>query len=210
MFLDEFGRPIVILVCAMALFNLPILLYKIELVIQTLRYLLFCHDKTWKKPQDPGLVFATILQAKKPTERKTIYFVRHGESTWNDTFNKGKHRSALTFVLGFIPGILKAIAYELYLLLSGKMDSWFYDSPLSFLGLDQVEELANFLESEGRKGPESEHIRILRSDPGSPSSKIISSNLRRAISTMAGGFRERLKRRPADKIFLVSSLQEIR
>lgn len=57
-------------------------------------------------------------------EKKTIYFVRHGESTWNDTFNKGSHRSALVFVIGFIPGMIKAILYELYLVLSGKMDRY--------------------------------------------------------------------------------------
>ena len=57
-----------------------------------------------------------------PIQRKTIYFVRHGESTWNDTFNKGKHRSVIVFVLGFIPNLIKALLYELYLLLSGKMD----------------------------------------------------------------------------------------
>lgn len=158
---------------------------------------------------DPGIIFEKHIADGKAVERKTIYFVRHGESTWNDTFNKGKHRSALVFVLGFVPGIIKATVYELYLLLSGKMDSWFYDSPLSYLGLKQVDELALFLEKEGLRGPESEHVKILRCDPGAPSSKIVSSNLRRAISTLAGGLRERLSRRPADKIFVLSSLQEI-
>ena len=71
---------------------------------------------------DPGSIFGPHMSAGKPVERKTIYFIRHGESTWNDTFNKGQHRSALVFVLGFIPGLIKALAYELYLLLSGKLD----------------------------------------------------------------------------------------
>ena len=125
---DQYFRPCLILVCAMALFNLPILLYKIGLVIQTARYLLFCNDKKWKKPTDPGPIVEPLLQQQQqqqqspPIERKTVYFVRHGESTWNDTFNKGSHRSALVFILGFIPGIIKAVVYELYLLLSGKMD----------------------------------------------------------------------------------------
>ena len=52
-------------------------------------------------------------------------------------------------------------------------------------------------------------LSILRGEPGSPSSKIICSNLRRAISTLAAGFRERLARRPSDSIIIVPSLQEI-
>ena len=92
--------------------------------------------------------------------------------------------------------------------------SWFYDSPLSYLGLKQVDELAQFLENtkSNKRGSKSEEeiIRILRCDPGAPSSTILCSNLRRAISTIAAGFRERLSRRPADRIFILSCLQEIR
>ena len=73
---------------------------------------------------DPGSIFGPHLSSGKPVDRKTIYFVRHGESTWNDTFNKGKQRSGFVFVLGFIPGLIKAILYELYLLLSGKLDRY--------------------------------------------------------------------------------------
>jgi hypothetical protein len=117
------ARPVVILICGMLLFNLPTLLYKTQLFVQGIIYLLFCHDKKWKKPEDPGPAFAPLLKADKGSiEAKTIYFVRHGESTWNDTFNKGKHRSVIVFVIGFFPGLIKALIYELYLLLSGKMD----------------------------------------------------------------------------------------
>jgi len=92
------------------------------LLISAIQYLLFCHDKKWKKPMDPEIIFGPLLKANQPVGRKTIYFVRHGESTWNDTFNKGHHRSTLVFVLGFIPGLIKAVGYEIYLLLSGKLD----------------------------------------------------------------------------------------
>lgn len=168
-----------------------------------------CWDKSWKKPQDPGAIFGPHLIQGLPVERKTVYFVRHGESTWNDTFNKGSHRSALVFVIGFIPGLIKSVLYEIYLLLSGKLDSWFYDSPLSQFGISQADELASFLKDKPLDGPEGEHIKILRADPGSPESKIISSNLRRAVSTMVAAFRDRLSRRPEDKILIVPSLQEI-
>ena len=123
--LSSYVRPVLILVCGMLLFNLPTLLYKVRMFVQGIQYLLFCHDKTWKKPQDPDSVLGPIL--KNPgqvehLERKRVYFVRHGESTWNDTFNKGAHRSAAVFVLGFVPGLIKSLLYELYLLLSGKLD----------------------------------------------------------------------------------------
>ena len=123
-FVDNWARPLSILICAMLIFHLPTVLYKIQLTFEAFLYLLFCHDKTWKKPQDPASIFSPILAKGGRVERKTIYFVRHGESTWNDTFNKGSHRSALVFVLGFFPGLVKAALYELYLLLSGKMDRY--------------------------------------------------------------------------------------
>lgn len=205
---DEFSRPALILICCMLLFNLPILLYKFGLLLKTVQYLLFCNDKKWRKPMDPGAIFGPHLSAGKVVQRKTIYFIRHGESTWNDTFNKGQHRSAVVFILGFVPGIIKAVVYELYLLLSGKLDSWFYDSPLSYLGLKQVEELAVFLEK-GTSKAEEDTVKIIQGQPGAPSSRILCSNLRRAISTVAGGLRDRFSRRPADKIFVLSSLQEI-
>ena len=122
-FVENYQRPLLILTCGMLLFHLPTLIYKLQLAIRGILYLLFCNDKTWKKPQDPASIFAPVLASGSAgVNRKTIYFVRHGESTWNDTFNKGSHRSALIFAIGFIPGLIKAVLYEMYLILSGKMD----------------------------------------------------------------------------------------
>ena len=75
------------------------------------------------------------------------------------------------------------------------------------MGLHQVEDLAHFIETDTA---DETILAILRADPGAPSSKFVSSNLRRAISTLAGGFRDRLQRRPHDKIVVLPSLQEIR
>lgn len=119
---EQLLRSVLILLCGMLLFNLPTVIYKIRLLVSVLLYFFMCWDKSWKKPADPGSVFGPHLSQGLPLERKTIYFVRHGESTWNDTFNKGSHRSMAVFLLGFIPGIIKSAMYELYLLLSGKMD----------------------------------------------------------------------------------------
>jgi hypothetical protein len=121
---EDLLRPGLILVCGMLLFNLPTLLYKIRMFIRGILYFVLCWDKSWKKPQDPGAIFGPHLSQGLPVERKTVYFVRHGESTWNDTFNKGHHRSTAAFVIGFIPGLVKATLYELYLLLSGKLDRY--------------------------------------------------------------------------------------
>ncbi|GAX21353.1 hypothetical protein FisN_6Lh081 [Fistulifera solaris] len=207
---EDLLRPVLILLCAMLLFNLPTLLYKARLFIRAILYFIGCWDKSWSKPQDPGSIFGPHLSQGLPVERRTIYFVRHGESTWNDTFNKGKHRSTVVFILGFIPGLIKALLHELYLLLSGKLDSWFYDAPLSPLGLSQVDELRSFLlDTKNLTGTDAEHLKILRADPGAPRSTILCSNLRRSISTLVGGFSERLTRRPEDKILLVTALQEI-
>jgi len=135
-------RPALILIYAMMLFNLPVTMYKIGMFLRGTLYFLFCNDKSWKKPQDPSIIFDPILKLENESsgtadgasaaataadfdvvvERKTIYFVRHGESTWNDTFNKGSHRSQAAFAIGFIPGLIKAVLFELYLILSGKMD----------------------------------------------------------------------------------------
>jgi hypothetical protein len=87
--------------------------------------------------------------------------------------------------------------------------SWYVDSPLSQLGLSQVNDLAQFLKSPAVDGPEGVHLAILRADPDAPRSKLVSSNLRRAVSTVAGGWRDRLARRPMDKILIVPALQEI-
>lgn len=88
--------------------------------------------------------------------------------------------------------------------------SWFYDAPLSFLGLSQVDELAKFLKTTPKKGDaDGELVAILRGDPGTPPSKMLCSSLRRAISTMAAGFRDRLARHPEDKLLILPALQEI-
>lgn len=92
--LSTFLRPALVTLCAMLLFNLPTLVYKIGMLVRGIVYLLFCNDKKWKKPQDPKHVVGPLLENEDKgesvdgyfIERKTVYFVRHGESTWNDTF----------------------------------------------------------------------------------------------------------------------------
>jgi broad specificity phosphatase PhoE len=208
--LGAYLRPALILVCGMLLFNLPTLIYKSQMFLRSIAYLIFCNDKSWKKPSDPNTVVGPLLKEAPTIERKTIYFVRHGESTWNDTFHKGSRRTTQTFALGFVTGLIKATLCELYLILSGKLDSWFYDAPLSKVGLQQAQELSKFLQQMPASDKENFHRSVLNAEPGSPASKLICSNLRRAVSTLAAAFRDRLSRRPQEKILIIPALQEIR
>lgn len=90
------------------------------------------------------------------------------------------------------------------------MTSWFYDSPMSIFGIQQVENLHKFLSSNaGTNDREKELISILRGEKDAPSSKIVTSCLRRAASTVAASLRGRLQRRPNDSIAVVPALQEI-
>lgn len=177
-------------------------------------YLIFCWDKSWKKPVDPGSIFGPHLSQGLSVTRHTIYFVRHGESTWNETFNKGHHRSQSQFLIGFIPNLIKAVLYEIQLLLTGQLDSWFYDAPLSHYGLSQVEEMAVFIKDkkidDNDTSQETNHLKILRgTDPTLPKARLISSNLRRACATIIGGFYHQITSNKKNKIMIVPSLQEI-
>ena len=115
---SSWPRTFLFAVLGLLAWNLPVCLHKAKLAYQGVLYLLFCNDKKWKKPEDPGKVFEKELLSslsKQQVEKKTIIFVRHGESTWNDTFNKGE-RSVFIFVIGWLPNLVKAVLYELYLL----------------------------------------------------------------------------------------------
>ena len=210
-------RPFLLASIVFFSFNIFNFCHRIYLTAQGITYLLFCNDKKWPKPADPLVTFAPLLsdcpKNNPKIHRKTIVFVRHGESTWNDTFNKGSHRTALQFAVAFLPGILTSLAHEYYLTLRGRIDSWFYDSPLSKLGLNQVNELAKFLRQDPMTRPDLNEderllVGILRGDPNAPRSKIVCSSLRRALSTMVSAFRERLGR-TKESIVVLPSLQEI-
>ena len=206
-------RPFILAVLCFLIFNFGTVVHKTKLTVQGIAYLIFCNDKSWEKQPDPKQYFQKDGKNDPKIEKKTIVFVRHGESTWNDTFNKGPHRSAAKFVIGFIPGLVKACLFEFYLLLAGKVDSWFYDSPLNHLGLEQVQSLSTYLAknpNEITNNPsEKLLLQILRKDPSAPESILVSSSLRRAISTVAASFQARLLRNPNESILILPSLQEI-
>lgn len=198
--------PLAILIvgiCCLA--NFKVVIYKIRLFIEAGLYLVQSKDKKWQKNADPARYIDAFRTGS--VQRRDVVFVRHGESCWNDTFNKGKHRSALKFAIGFVPGLVKAVATEFYLFVTGQYDSWFYDSPLNSLGQRQAQELAGFLAQAPATARDHAAIALLLGEAGR--SVIVSSNLRRALSTVVIAFADRLKKRRDEKILILPCLQEV-
>ena len=209
-------RPFLVL-STLAFFSQPAAaIRKVQLFIDTVKYLALCSEKKWKKTPDPSIIFEKHGKNAELVEQKTIIFLRHGESNWNDTFNKGD-RKLMKFVQGFIPGLVKALATEWYFAVSGKAnESWFYDSPLSEKGRKQAEGVQQFLSSpmEYMLPKEQEYMAILKGmldkKGESVNSQLVSSPLRRAAATMAVGLQDRFaKALPNDKMILLPALQEI-
>mmetsp|Transcript_37623 Transcript_37623/g.80299 ORF Transcript_37623/g.80299 Transcript_37623/m.80299 type:complete len:397 (-) Transcript_37623:116-1306(-) len=224
-------RPLLLVSALCLLTNPHAALRKLKLVQLTFTYLLFCKDKKWKMPNsDPASFFPEELGGKAPHgatggsrfREKTLILIRHGESTWNDSFNAGD-RSKAVFVLFFIPNLIYALATELYFFVSGKdSESWFFDSALSGKGVGQSEGLRRYLKKEKKRlgstgnAREERAVKLLLAlgEESSPSSHVVSSNLRRAISTAAIGLADRFaattrRGEEKDPITLIPSLQEI-
>ena len=176
-------------------FNLSAVIYRVKLYLGGLLYLLCSNDNKGIKSdvEDPGA--ADVLEV---IQKARIVFVRHGESTWNETFNRSKNP------IFFIPRIIYSVYIDLWLLLVGKRDSWFYDSPLSETGFEQAESLRRYLRTAQNL---SDEAKILKGDKGS--SIIVSSNLRRALSTVLVGLGDRLERGGNnEKVLVLPCLQE--
>jgi len=223
-------RPL-LLACIVSALTTPVAtIRKLKMFVTTVQYLALCNDKKFQKPKDdPQSFFKDAAAADKQkddkdrgdddtsntsrVEKKTIIFIRHGESTWNDTFNRGD-RSKLNFLLSFFPNLLKALCYEWYFFVTGKdLDSWFYDSPLSEKGLRQARGIQSFLANHNPESVtnankrEGEYIQYMLD--ASTNSILVSSNLRRAISTLAIGFQDRLQDNPDETFLLLPQLQEM-
>ena len=209
-------RPFVVFSTVAFFSNPSAALRKIQLLIDTVKYLTLCSEKKWKKTPDPYVIFEKYSEKPELIEQKTIIFLRHGESSWNDTFNKGD-RKLLNFVKGFIPGLIKAVATEWYFAVAGKLnESWFYDAPLSDKGRRQAEGVRKYLQSpdEFMLPKEQEYLATLKGKldkkENTINSQLVSSPLRRATATMAIGLQDRFaKSLPDDKMLLLPALQEI-
>mmetsp|Transcript_7942 Transcript_7942/g.19859 ORF Transcript_7942/g.19859 Transcript_7942/m.19859 type:complete len:377 (-) Transcript_7942:1920-3050(-) len=208
-FVASIFRPLTLATFICMLANPKAAQAKIMLIITTFQFLLLSKDKKWKKsPDDPASFFEG--KSDDEIEKKTVIFLRHGESTWNDTFNKGD-RKPLDFILNFIPNLVKSFGTEWYFLVTGQSDeSWFFDSPLSLKGISQAEAVAKYLKDTDPKfstPKEATLLKMMTGDSDEPC-QLVSSNLRRAISTCSIALKDRLDKNPKDTIVILEELQE--
>jgi len=178
-----------------------LVLNKIRLFIDSVCFMVLCNDSRGigpKKNPDPDLLLKRPLANKK-----TVVFIRHGESDWNYVFNKGINLSVFV-------RLLRTLLEEL--LLFGTVNSCFIDSPLNHEGIEQACELSRFLESEaqrsGDESPSQSIIKILAGRRSEESSIIVSSSLRRAIATTTVSLWSRISK-TGEKILILSNLQEV-
>jgi hypothetical protein len=142
---------------------------------------------------------ARVAKRLDETTTKRIIFIRHGESDWNNVFNKGKN-------IGMLFRLLKAIITEWTMIF--RLDSPFLDSPLNEEGIEQALQLREYIENDnsGTTDSEKELLDVMRGKTGT--SIIVSSILRRAIATTTLAVWPRIER-TGEKIHLLSHLQEI-
>jgi hypothetical protein len=211
-FTTSISRPLLLATVICMATNPKAAQAKVKLIITTFQFLFLCKDKKWKKPEEDPATFFKGAEDDDKIERKTVIFLRHGESLWNWTFNKGDRKMG-QFLLGFVPNLFKSLATEWYFMVSGKSsESWFFDSPLSETGISQAKGVQKFLRDtnpEFSTPKEANLIRLMKGE-GDEKCQLMSSNLRRAISTTAVGLQDRLdKRSKDDKIMIISDLQEV-
>ncbi|RYH25718.1 histidine phosphatase family protein [archaeon] len=148
-----------------------------------------------KKTPDPNDI------KDKNCKTKTVIFIRHGESDWNNVFNKGINP-------GMLVRFLLAWKDEIWYWATGH--SIFIDSPLNYEGIEQAIALRKFVQNPSsalsEDDPAAPLLSCLRGDGGS--SVICSSILRRAVATTTVALWPRLEKK-GDKIHLLTSLQEI-
>jgi len=132
------------------------------------------------------------LMRDKPTTVKTLILIRHGESQWNYGFNNPGGFSVFR--------IFKMTFWEL--LVYGKHDSTFLDSPLSPAGVRQAMGLRTYL----NETPDNNNAYVSLLKNGN--AKIVSSNLRRAIATTVIALYDRWEK-SSEKLHTLSVLQEI-
>lgn len=164
--------------------------------IEAFTYGLLTKDMKWKSGRK---VTESEAASENWDQSVEMIFIRHGESTWNDTFNRTK------FPPLFAKRLIYSALMEISLIISGNQDSWFYDSPISELGLSQAEELRQYL-AENKTSDDG--VRVLLDEDPEVKSTIVVSNLRRAISTAMVGLWDRISSSQR-KVIIHSALQEV-
>jgi broad specificity phosphatase PhoE len=173
---------------------------KLEIFFHSISFMIYSSDGKGvgpKKNPDPDVIL------DKEMTTKTIVFIRHGESDWNNIFNKGMN-------VQLIVKLIKAMIDEIKMFPT--LNSTFIDSPLNYEGIEQALELSRFIEGECEKVAKSDKtsraILALAGKLPEGTSIIVSSLLRRAIATTTLSLWPRLSR-TGEKVHILSSLQEI-
>lgn len=178
---------------------LKLIIRKLSLFGDALAFMVLSTDSKGvgpKKNPDPDLI------RDKAVLKKRIVFIRHGESDWNNVFNKG-------FGPSIFIHLFKALYEEIKLFTS--LNSVFIDSPLNFEGIEQALELNRFIQSTSKvteSDPSHNILSIISGRNTTVSSVIVTSSLRRAIATTTLGMWGRVEK-TNEKIIVLSSLQEI-
>jgi len=200
---------------------------KILMYIDGLITMVATRDTKWKLPQN---VAALNLQRR---DAKRIIFIRHGESVWNEVFNRGLN-------IGLVGRLFKALKREISFL--AKPYSVFLDTPLNSEGLQQALAIGERIEKARHVSSNDKELdyilAVLRGEaivpqppvgvsasateaksaepthagnqvqPATNHSIIVSSNLRRALATVAIGLKHRLAA-TGEQILIHSACQEI-
>ncbi|EZG47205.1 histidine phosphatase superfamily (branch 1) protein [Gregarina niphandrodes] len=159
---------------------------------------------------------------KNCMRRYRVVYIRHGESMWNKLFNRGIGLVSLGRIIG---GVIDE------LIMATEVDSQILDSPLSAVGVQQANELCSWLLS--ASSTNSAPVTGPTPTPTSPTPTtsavamtggdaisgpraftesymdkcvFLSSNLRRAMSTLLIGFGKRIK--DSNRVRVLSCLQE--
>eukprot|EP00953_Heterococcus_sp_UTEX-ZZ885_P031380 16469-Heterococcus_DN1.PRE.3 len=147
---------------------------KARLLTIGVTHMLLSRDKKSKAKVDPATM--VVDTSVRP---KCIVFLRHGESEWNEVFNRG-------FGPSFLVRLTRAVVREVLMVTS--RDSIFFDSPLSDTGIKQTQELIRFLQrAPGAPGsvvdPKVDQVIAILNGEKPDGSILTTSNLRRAIAT---------------------------
>ena len=201
-------------------------LFKTGLFARALAHMALSREKAGWPRNRPDPAVALDVSSGDVVTVKRVLFVRHGESTWNEIFNRG-------FNFRFPMRLFEGLMSELLLLFT--KSSFFVDAPLSDHGYEQARELRRFLrdydgaaagaafdaaraaETGGKTAPADAFVaarrarRVADADAlaGKKTSIIVSSNLRRAVATTALGFWDRLAR-TGEKIYVLCACRRWR
>ena len=210
-------------ICLIILIGLTNTGKKIKIFGTGIWYLIFSSDKKFKLPSyDPGQIEQHLIDTKVTKE---LILIRHGESTWNEVFNRGIN-------IKFPFRLIYALCKEFILFVTN--DSCLFDAPLCDIGVKQANSIHEYLfynnnnymdnninnninNNDDEKDnilqknlyiQRKKYIDILKNKDGKYTNQtmIVSSCLRRCIETVSLSLFTRLNE-STETIYLLSQLQ---